>query len=53
MFDSDYTGEFNSNGMVGRNNEILYETMMKTKEDAKCNMETALGYGKCVQKDSL
>eukprot|EP00794_Sanderia_malayensis_P006696 gene6696-7457_t len=31
-----------SNGTVERNNALLYETTMKTKEDAKCSLETAL-----------
>lgn len=53
MFDSDYGGEFNNNGMVVRNNGILYETMMKTKEDAKCNMETALAWEVCAKRFSI
>ena len=31
-----------SNGIVERGNTMLYETMMKTQEDTKCSMETAL-----------
>ena len=33
-----------SNGTVERNNALLYETTMKTKEDAKCSLETALAW---------
>ena len=33
-----------SNGVVERGNKMLYETMMKTKEDNKCSMETALAW---------
>ena len=32
------------NGVVDKSNGILYETMIKTKEDAKCNIETALTF---------
>ena len=33
-----------SNGMVERNNKIIYESMMKTMEDSKCEMSTALAW---------
>lgn len=33
-----------SNGTVERNNALLYETTMKTKEDEKCSLETALAW---------
>ena len=33
-----------SNGIVERNNAVIYESMMKTKEDAKCSFETALAW---------
>ena len=33
-----------SNGVVERNNKVLHEALMKTMEDAKCNMETALAW---------
>jgi len=33
-----------SNGIVERNNAILYESMMKTKEDANCSLEMALAW---------
>lgn len=33
-----------SNGMVERGNALLYETTMKTKEDAKCSLKTALAW---------
>ena len=33
-----------SNGIVERNNKILYESMMKTMEDSKCDMSTALAW---------
>ena len=33
-----------SNGMVERNNAVLYESMMKTKADVKCSMEMALAW---------
>ena len=41
-----------SNGVVERNNAMLYETMMKTKEDTNCSMETALAWAVCA-KNSL
>ena len=41
-----------SNGVVERNNALLYETMMKTMDDAKCNMETALAWATSA-KNSL
>ena len=31
-----------SNGIVERHNKVLYESMMKTMEETKCDMETAL-----------
>ena len=31
-----------SNGLVERSNKILYESMMKTMQDTKCDMSTAL-----------
>ena len=31
-----------SNRVAERNNKVLYEALMKTTEDAKCDMETAL-----------
>ena len=40
------------NGVVERNNAMLYETMMKTMEDVKCSMETALAWAVCA-KNSL
>ena len=33
-----------SNGAVERNSKVLYEGLMKTMEDAKCDMETALAW---------
>ena len=33
-----------SNGIVERNNKILYESMMKTMEESKCDRETALAW---------
>ena len=33
-----------SNGTVERNNKVLYESMMKTMDDCKCDMETALAW---------
>jgi len=33
-----------SNGLVERNNKIIYESMMKTMEDSKCDMSTALAW---------
>ena len=33
-----------SNGVVERNNKVLYEAFIKTMEDAKCDMETALAW---------
>lgn len=33
-----------SNGMVERNNKVLYESMIKTKEDTNCNFEMALAW---------
>ena len=33
-----------SNGTVERGNTMLYETTMKTKEDVKCSLETALAW---------
>ena len=33
-----------SNGVVERNNKVLHEALMKTMEDAKCDMETALAW---------
>ena len=33
-----------SNGVVERNNKVLYEAFIKTIEDAKCDMETALAW---------
>jgi hypothetical protein len=33
-----------SNGVVERNNKIIYESMMKTMEDAKVDMSTALAW---------
>ena len=33
-----------SNGIVERNNKVLYEAAMKTKEDVKCSLETALAW---------
>ena len=33
-----------SNGIVERNNKILYESMMKTMEESKCDMPTALAW---------
>ena len=41
-----------NNGIVERGNTMLYETMMKTKEDVKCNLETALAWAVCA-KNSL
>ena len=41
-----------SNGVVERNNAMLYETMMKTMEDQNCDMETALAWATCA-KNSL
>ena len=38
-----------SNGIVERGNTMLYETMMKTQEDTKCNMETALAWAVCAK----
>ena len=35
-----------------RGNVMLYETMMKTKEDVNCNLETALAWAVCA-KNSL
>ena len=31
-------------GVVDRDNKVLYEALMKTMEDAKCDMETALAW---------
>ena len=33
-----------SNGVAERNKKVLYEALMKTMEDAKCDMETALAW---------
>ena len=33
-----------SNGIVERSNAVIYESMMKTKEDAKCSYEMALAW---------
>ncbi len=33
-----------SNGVVERGNKMLYETMLKTQEDMKCSIETALAW---------
>ena len=33
-----------SNAVVERNNKFLYETLMETMEDAKCDMETDLAW---------
>ena len=41
-----------SNRKVEIGNAMLYETMMKTMEDAKCSMETALSWAVCA-KNSL
>lgn len=39
-----------SNGVAERNNKVLYEALMKTMEDAKCDMEAALTWAvkKCI-----
>ena len=37
-----------SNGQVERNNKTLFETFMKTLEDAKCGEETALAWAVCA-----
>ena len=41
-----------SNGIVERHNKILFETMMKTKEDARCEPEVALAWA-CSAKNAL
>ena len=41
-----------TNGIVERHNKILYETMMKTIDDAKCSCEIALAWA-CSAKNSL
>ena len=41
-----------SNGIVERHNQILYETMMKTQEDAKCEPDVALAWA-CSAKNAL
>ena len=41
-----------SNGIVERHNKIIYETMMKTKDDAKCEPEVALAWA-CSAKNAL
>ena len=41
-----------NNGTVERNNAVLYEITMKTKDDAKCNLDTALAWAVCA-KNSL
>ena len=41
-----------SNGVVERGNTMLYETMKKTQEDARCSLETALAWAVCA-KNSL
>ena len=33
-----------SNGLVDRNNKVLYEALMKITEDVKCDMEVALAW---------
>ena len=33
-----------SNGIVERNNRVIYESMMKTMQDVKCDMDTALAW---------
>ena len=33
-----------SNGIVERNNAVIYESMMKTKEDTRCTFEMALAW---------
>ena len=33
-----------SNGIVERHNKVLYETMLKTKEEVKCSAEVALAW---------
>ena len=40
-----------SNGIVERHNKILFETMMKTLEDQKCDMSVALAWS-CSAKNS-
>jgi len=41
-----------SNGIVERHNKILFETMMKTKEDAACDADVALAWA-CSAKNAL
>ena len=41
-----------SNGIVERHNKVIYETMMKTKDDAKCEPEIALAWA-CSAKNAL
>ena len=41
-----------SNGIVERGNTMLFVTMMKTKEDVNCSLETALAWAVCA-KNSL
>ena len=38
-----------SNGIVERGNAMLYETMMKTKEDSNCSLDTALAWAVCAK----
>ena len=39
-----------SNGIVERHNKILFETMMKTKEDASCDADIVLAWA-CSAKN--
>ena len=38
-----------SNGIVEKNNKILYESMMKTKEESKCDLDNALAWAVCAK----
>ena len=41
-----------SNGIVERHNKVLYETMMKTRQDADCDDDVALAWA-CSAKNAL
>ena len=38
-----------SNGIVKRNHRVLFESMMKTIDDCKCDLGTALAWATCAK----
>ena len=38
-----------SNGIVERNHKVLFESMMKTIDDCKCDLGTALAWAVCAK----